>query len=271
MTGADSKPEAMRKEPARLVHGIDVSHYDEKVDWPLLKQNGVEFAIVKLSQGNYYKDAVAAGHLNGAAGAGMVTGIYHWCDPIHEDENQVEYLLDCAQGLPFRMVCLDVEQYWADWSTWPKKPKPARKKKGKKNTCGNLSAERISQNARCMAAGLKARLPAGMPVVIYTRTSFILEYARPMLAWLPKYPVWLAQYPLLRGTPSTLDWSDLNQVLTTSFHPTLPPGCPAWTFWQWSGDRFRLPGVSSHPDLNIFAGSLEELNRFAPPVPATGG
>ena len=28
-----------------MILGIDVSHYDETVDWALLKKNGVEFAI----------------------------------------------------------------------------------------------------------------------------------------------------------------------------------------------------------------------------------
>lgn len=104
-------------------------------------------------------------------------------------------------------------------------------------------------------------MPA-LPVVIYTRTSFILEHARPMLSWLGEYPLWLAQYPYLRGTPVNLNWSDLNALITTSSGPTLPPGIPTWTFWQWSGDRFHLPGISSYPDLNVFNGDLASLKRF---------
>ena len=251
-----------------FTHGIDVSHYDENVDWPLLKQNGVAFAVAKLSQGDYWKDPLAETHLKGASQAGLIPGLYHWCDPIQPDDSQTAYLLACAQDLPYRFVCLDVEQYWSDWANWPK---PAKVKKGrKKKPAGNLSPERISQNSRRIAVSLKEQLPPGMPVVIYTRTSFITEYARPMLSWLPQYPLWLAQYPLLRGTPSSINWSDLNGLLSTSFRPTLPTGCSGWTIWQWSGDRFRLPGISSHPDLNVFSGNPAELESFAPPLQSNG-
>jgi GH25 family lysozyme M1 (1,4-beta-N-acetylmuramidase) len=263
-----------------FTHGIDVSHYDEKIDWPLLKQGGVEFAIVKVSQGDYRKDPACPDHLEKAALAGLTTAIYHWCDPICGDDSQLNYLLETLAGLAYQFVCLDVEQTWASWSAWPApgvppgiggRPRKPKKKGKTKQAPDLLSPERISQNAHHLALGLRARLPQGVPVVIYTRTSFILEYARPMLAWLPQFPIWLAQYPLLRGTASTLDWSDLNQVLSTSFRPTLPPGCPAWTIWQWSGDRFRLPGISSHPDLNVFAGSNEDFRKFIHPAPVQGG
>lgn len=247
----------MNDSAAPFCHGVDVSRYDEQVDWPLLAANGVDFAIVKISQGDYNRDPLAASHLTGAAQAGLVTGIYHWCDPIESDASQLEYLLQMAAGLPYRLVCLDVEQYWADWADWPK---PRRGKKNK----GRLSPERISRCARNLLEGLQKRLPSGMPVVIYTRASFIHEYARPMLEWLPQVPLWLAQYPLLRGNGPAIQWSDLNRLLNTTFRPTLPRGCERWTFWQWSGDRFRLPGISSHPDLNVFAGSRAELEQFAP-------
>jgi GH25 family lysozyme M1 (1,4-beta-N-acetylmuramidase) len=58
------------------------------------------------------------------------------------------------------------------------------------------------------------------------------------------------------------DWSDLNNLLAGGFRPNLPPGIKAWDFWQWSGDRFHLPGISSHPDLNVFNGSLNDLQQF---------
>lgn len=254
----------MTQPSATFTHGIDVSRYDEQVNWSDLKQNGVEFAIVKVSQGNYNHDPLAETHLRGAHTAGLITGIYHWCDPLCEDSSQVEQLLKCSQGLPYHFICLDVEQFWADWSTWPHITVKAGGSRRKKKKPLYLSAERISQNAHRMAEQLRLAKPSTQ-VVIYTRTSFVLEHARPMLTWLGEYPLWLAQYPYLRGTPNDINWSDLNTLLATSFRPSLSPGIKAWHFWQWSGDRFRLPGISSHPDLNVFNGSLADLHSFIQP------
>ena len=100
------------------------------------------------------------------------------------------------------------------------------------------------------------------PVVIYTRVSFIVEYARPMLSWLKEYPLWLAQYPLLPLPQGRLTWENLQQVHPRQAGPLLPAGCPSWTFWQWSGDRLKLPGVSSCVDLNFFNGSNADLDAF---------
>ena len=64
-----------------MLLGIDVSHYDDAVDWPLLARSGVAFAIVKASQGDYYRDDQCKKHLAGAQAAGLRRGIYHWVDP----------------------------------------------------------------------------------------------------------------------------------------------------------------------------------------------
>lgn len=251
-------------ESTPLCHGIDVSRYDERVDWSVLAAGGVSFMIAKATQGDYNRDPLLESHLTGAANAGLVTGVYHWCDPIQSDSDQLDFLVNSIHGLPYRFVCLDVEQHWANWADWPK---PRRGKKNK----GRLSPEKISRNAWNLADGLRQQLPAGMPVVIYTRVSFIHEYARPMLNWLANFPLWMAQYPLLRGVGPSIQWSDLDGLLKKCLRPTLPRGSSRWTFWQWSGDRFNLPGISSHPDLNVFAGSRAELDSLAPSIAQKAG
>ena len=54
-----------------LCHGIDVSRYDERVDWSVLAAGGVSFAIAKATQGDYNRDPLLERHLTGAANAGL--------------------------------------------------------------------------------------------------------------------------------------------------------------------------------------------------------
>lgn len=236
-----------------MLLGLDVSHYDEQVDWARAAAAGAGFAIAKLSQGDYYRDDRCADHLAGAQAAGLRTGVYHWLDPDCAPKKQADFLRQCAAGLKFHFICLDVEQH----TPWP------LKKRGEvagKTKTASYSARVISECARELAALLAGSLT--LPVVIYTRVSFIVEYARPMLDWLPAYPLWLAQYPLLPTPPGKLTWATLSQVYPRVAAPLLPQGCPQWTFWQWSGDRLRLPGLSSALDLNFFNGDKKALDAF---------
>lgn len=253
-----------------MLIGIDVSHYDETVDWPLIARSGVAFAIAKVSQGDYYRDDQCKNHLTGAAACGLRTGIYHWVDPQCSPLRQVNFLLDCARTLDYGFICLDVEQH-APWlAAFPAKPLPkkAKTKPGSRKTwlakqavpSVNFSPVQISTTAEKMAGLLSERQKR--PVVIYTRVSFIVEYARPILSWLKEYPLWLAQYPLLPLPEGRLTWENLEQLFPRQAGPLLPTGCTGWTFWQWSGDRLKLPGVSSCVDLNFFNGSHADLDEF---------
>ena len=49
--------------------------------------------------------------------------------------------------------------------------------------------------------------------------------------------------------------------------PLLPARCPDWDFWQFSGDKFVLPGCQSPLDLNFFHGDLPALQGWLGRVP----
>lgn len=228
--------------------GIDASRWDLRLDWDLLKAGGVEFAILKASQGSTQRDPRFEKHLQGAAAAGLICGAYHWCDPTHDDRRQAENFLAAVEGKPAAFAAVDVEQYWQDWSEWSYK-KVARL----------IPPTRISQSARAVAAEIKAR--SGMPVLIYTRASFIRDYAAPMSAWLPEWDLWLAHYPYGRGRV-TCTWEQLRQHYPRVSRPALPDGCRAWRFWQFSAEKFVLPGAPSPLDLNFFNGSPIQLKAW---------
>lgn len=232
-----------------MILGIDVSRWQASVDWSLLKSNGVEFVFVKATQGNYMTDQMMVKHVEGASKAGMIIGLYHWCDPTVNAEAQALYFMNAISGLPYKMISLDVEQQWGDWKEWSN---------GKVTKI--VSPSVISQNAKSIIETCAKRTKA--PTIIYSRASFINTYAKPAQSWLTKYPLWMAHYPYNSTTVRTT-WQTLSTTNKPSISsPALPAGSTKWTFWQFSGDKFILPGCESLLDINYFNGELADLKKF---------
>jgi len=95
--------------------GVDVSSWQTKVDWKVLYEAGVRFAIIKLSQGNYSYDRFTREHVKGARSTGMLVGLYHWHDPLCNVQSQMDFIRNCLVGIDYDFFALDVEQYWQDW------------------------------------------------------------------------------------------------------------------------------------------------------------
>jgi lysozyme len=58
--------------------GIDVSHYQGRIDWPALPAQGVDFAYIKASEGGDLRDDLFATNWAGARRAGIARGAYHY-------------------------------------------------------------------------------------------------------------------------------------------------------------------------------------------------
>lgn len=236
-----------------MIYGIDVSRWQTKVDWTLLKAAGIQFVFIKATQGDYHKDQLLEQHVTGARQVGMTIGLYHWADPLVDAKAQAAWFVKCTQGLPFDMVANDVEQFWADWKEW-----------SAGNITQYLTPAVISDNARQILEYWDQRL--SVPRVLYSRASFIHSFARPMLDWLAKYPLWMAHYPY-DTTKLTTTWEKFfaQHLPPASLkNPLMPQGTdPAsWKFWQFTGDKFILPGVDTALDVNAFNGEMEDLQDF---------
>lgn len=228
--------------------GIDASRWDLRIDWRQARAGGAAFAILKASQGRSARDPRFDQHLQGALEAGLICGAYHWCDPLHNDQEQASNFLEAIAGKPVAFAALDVEQYWQDWSEWQKR-----------SVTRKIPPLRISQSALNTACEIKAR--SGLPVLIYTRASFVREYAEPMTAWLAEWDLWLAHYPYGSARVSC-GWEQLPDLFPKMNGPALPAGCRQWRFWQFSAEKFILPGAPSPLDLKFFNGSLDQLREW---------
>jgi lysozyme len=71
-------PWPSRPPAAYPVHGIDVSRYQDAIDWPTARAHGVSFAFIKATEGADWSDPGFASHWRAAAAAGVPRGAYHF-------------------------------------------------------------------------------------------------------------------------------------------------------------------------------------------------
>ncbi len=247
--------------------GISCSKYNPIIDYPFLKSQGVEFLITKATQGNYIVDPKLVLHTEGGYNAGQIVGAYHWLDPSINGVTQAKWFLKAMGTVKhYDFICVDVEQNWIDWS------------KPRDDPLNSYSPNQIDDCVNYFLLTTNAAIKEKWNV-IYTRTSFINEWCRPMLTWLPDYPVWLAHFPYKWGVVNCASWDEFKSKFPTTFNsPTLPAGS-GWKLWQFTADKFVVPGYTGGCEANFFNGSVKDLRDFfegsmpadpvvVPPVPA---
>lgn len=95
--GERAKPEdgLLETAPIRTVSnaafGIDVSRWNEQIDWKKVKEAGVEFAIIRVGyrgsvSGSLVEDAYFKQNIQGAAEAGIPVGVYFFTQAIDQVE-----------------------------------------------------------------------------------------------------------------------------------------------------------------------------------------
>ena len=90
---------------APSLRGIDVSAYQENVDWEQVKASGVEFVMIRVGfrgsqQGKLFEDSCAQSHYQGARAAGLKVGGYFFSQAItvEEAEEEAEYAMEITKG-----------------------------------------------------------------------------------------------------------------------------------------------------------------------------
>src|SRR6185503_1455334 len=73
-TGARAVPVAVPSPPVTPgvgIHGIDVSHYQGRIDWPVVAASGPRFVFLKATEGVRYVDPTYSRNKLGAERAGL--------------------------------------------------------------------------------------------------------------------------------------------------------------------------------------------------------
>lgn len=218
---------------ADYVRGIDVSRFQHTTDinWSQVAGSGVRFVGIKASEGDYYQNPYFVADQDGARAAGMYAFAYHFGTPNDSSGTvQADYFIDRAQYLPDGKTLnpvLDIEYNpYLDSA----------------NRCYGKTAAELVVWIRDFLNEVTRR--TGVPAMIYTSPGFWNECVGNSTAF-GTSPLWIANY----GVAS----------------PTVPPGWPTWTLWQYS-QTTSVPGITGDVDGNYVQGGEAALEALATKV-----
>ena len=196
--------------------GIDVSAWQEEIDWMQVAASGIEFVIIRVgyrgygAEGKLVQDAYAVDNIEGALAVGLDVGVYIYSQAITEEEavEEAEFLLNIIE--PY-MEALTLPVVY-DWEL------PAAE-----------SARTRDMDARtltdCTLAFCHRIEEAGLEPIVYfnIRQSRYLMYLEELL----DYDFWLAWYSDRMIYPYKV------------------------RMWQYT-DSGSVPGIKGPVDMNIW-------------------
>jgi lysozyme len=164
------------------IHGIDVSYYQGKIDWPkvkAMKEDDVQvhFAFIKATEGLFNVDPYFQRNWREAPKAGIVCGAYHFFRPQKSGAWQAKFFLQTvkfeAGDLP---PVVDIEEL------------------------NGVSPAKMRVELKDFVQHIEKK--TGVKPIIYTGLSFYKDY---MKGYFNDYPLWIAHYhqPKLRVSSST--------------------------------------------------------------------
>lgn len=139
--------------------GIDVSLYQGNIDWEKVKKSGIDFAIIKASQGDtsgsHFKDPKFEYNIKAAYDAGINLGVYHY---YKGNETETDYFLSVIKPHFDKIslyAALDVEDG---------------------NTLGNYTKEQLTEKVKTALSKIKT---AGFTPCLYANTNWLNTKVNP--------------------------------------------------------------------------------------------
>lgn len=194
------------------VLGIDVSWWQKDINWPKVKEAGVEFAMIRAGwrgseEGVLAEDTYAQANYQGATDAGIKVGAYFFSQAIsvEEAEEEARYLLDIIKDWNVEMPIVFDWEYIDDTSR-----------------TGSVDARTLTD---CTKAFCDVIENAGYQPMVYFNADH--SHNRIYIRELTDYPFWLARYDTVLDYPYKVD------------------------MWQYS-ETGSVPGISGNVDINLF-------------------
>ena len=160
------------------VHGIDVSAYQGRINWPEVARNRVRFAFIKASEGATLRDPRFVRNWHEARAAGVLRGAYHYFLPNRDGQLQADLFARTVPLAPGDLPpVLDVEA---------------------------ANFHDVAVLRREVARWLRLiEAHYGVRPILYSNHSF---YQRHLAGHFDDYPLWLAHYEVERPTLPRSKW-----------------------------------------------------------------
>jgi lysozyme len=153
------------------IHGIDVSKYQQIVDWESVREMSVEnvkigFAFIKATEGNSNEDKCFKRNWKKTKDAGVVRGAYHFFIASKSGRTQAENFIGSVDLSPGDLPpVLDVEQ------------------------TNGTAPEKIRERVKEWLVIIENYY--GIKPIIYTNVDFYKQYLKDEF---DEYPLWVAHY-----------------------------------------------------------------------------
>ena len=154
------------------VHGIDISHYQERIDWEKLRNASignapVSFVFIKATEGEELFDDNFNRNFANAKRNDLIRGAYHFFVPGVNPRRQAEFFLKRALLEPGDLPpVLDIEMK------------------------GDLSPEKLRRDVKTWLDVVEKEY--GVKPILYTNHDFKLKYLN--TSEFDAYPYWIAHY-----------------------------------------------------------------------------
>ncbi len=211
---------------ASAIQGVDVASYQEQpgIDWPAVYANGMQFAAIKVTEGDYYANPYAPADLASARAAGLGVVAYAFAipngngsssSPVTQADYAIAHSAGKDGGAAPLMLDIEYNPYGSE--------------------CYGLSQSAMVTWISSFVAEVKAK--TGLRPLIYSTTGW-WKTCTGNSASFGQDLLWIAAYT---GTSSP---------------GTLPASWPAsdWTVWQY-GQTTKAP-----PGFNYATVDLDQLN-----------
>lgn len=194
------------------VAGIDVSSYQDTIDWKQVKEAGIDFAMIRLGYRGYVSgkldlDNCFLENMEGALNEGIPVGVYFFSQALTEEEavEEAEYVLNWIRGYDITYPIV------FDWEEVDAQARTDEMNMLKLTACAVAFCEIIEE--------------AGFTPAVYFNQAY--GYQQLNLPSLKDYVFWLADY---EETPT--------------FHFD-------FQMWQYTSQG-TVPGIQGPVDLNIY-------------------